>query len=201
MAALRNNDYHVNKFYNDITKSSPLLYEYQFTVEFIGGPFAAIKSEQLGPVSNFTYFAQSASLPKYDITKAKVSYYGITFNTPGTIKYAHEWSCDILLDQKMYMYEIMRAWMRSLSDLRINGGGNRVIPNCDLKINILDSTHQYVLTTYRLVGIWPNNIGEIKLAYKGDDNTVQTAKFGFKYQYCYEEQKGDPLAGASTPML
>ena len=85
------------------------------------GPFSEIKNDQMGPVSNFTYFAQGAKLPKYDITKAKVAYYGINFNTPGTIKYEHDWDCDILLDQNMYMYEIMRTWMRELSDLRING--------------------------------------------------------------------------------
>ena len=76
-------------------------------------------------------------------------------------------------------------------------GGNRVIPNVDLKVNVLDSTHEYVLTSYRLVGIWPTNIGDIQLAYKGDDNAIQTAKFKFKYQYCYEEKTGDPLAGAT----
>lgn len=136
-------DYNINTFYNKITKTSPLLFKYQFTVELFSG--------ETNQSNNLPYYIQSATLPKFDITKGKVAYFGINFNVPGTIKYEHDWKCKLLLDQDMTMYEWFRTTMKSFSDLKFNGGGSRKIPNWNLHLNLLDNQHNIVKETYVLV--------------------------------------------------
>ena len=137
------NIYDIKTFYTQITKRSPLLFKYQFTVELFSGEDNQSK--------NLPYYVQSATLPKFDITKGKVAYFGINFNVPGTIKYEHDWKCKLLLDQDMTMYEWFRKSMKYFSDLKFNGGGNRQIPNWNLHLNLLNNENNNVLETYVLV--------------------------------------------------
>ena len=137
--------YNVKTFYTQITKNSPLLFKYQFQIELFAG------NENL--TKGFTYYVQSGSIPKFDITKGKVAYFGMNFNVPGTIKYEHDWKCKLLLDQNMTMYEKFRKSMLEFSNLKDNGGGPnaRRIPNYDIHLNVLDNEQDIVKETYVLV--------------------------------------------------
>ena len=137
--------YDVKTFYRQITRNSPLLFKYQFQIElFMDGDNITKK---------FPYYVQSATLPKFDITKGKVAYFGMNFNVPGTIKYDHDWKCKLLLDQNMTMYETIRDYMWNFSNLEMNGGGPnaRMIPNYEIHLNILDNEQNKVNETYVLV--------------------------------------------------
>lgn len=127
---MTNNNYYMKNFYNQIMKGKPMLYGYQFIVEFINGgtmdgggvQFDLFNHDPSNPEENFTYYAQSASLPSFEVVKASVNYYGNNFRVPTVIKYEHDWTVTILLEQDMIMYEKLRRWMQMISDLRMNGG-------------------------------------------------------------------------------
>lgn len=202
---MRRNEYNIQSFYNQIMKQMPMLYGYQFVLEFVQGgqlgndysgyqPFTLFNNSE-SPDQNFTYYAQSASLPKIGIVKSKASYYGTEFRIPTVIQYEHDYTVKILLEQDMIMYEKLRQWMRMISDLKYNGGGIKSIPSVALRLNLLDSTHQNFTTSYVLEGVWPTNIAEIPLKYAQDDNTPVSCDCKFKYQYCYR----DDSFGTSTP--
>ena len=198
---MKANDYNIQAFYNQIMKTRPMLYGYQFILEFVqGGQMGndSIGYEQFDlfnnketPDNNFTYYAQSASLPKFQINKATASYYGTQFRVPTTIQYDHNYTVKILIEQDMIMYEKLRLWMRKISDLRLNGGGIKTIPSVAMRLNLLDSTHQVFTTSYVLEGVWPSNIPSINLEYKQDDTTPIMLDCQFKYQYCYRDDDFD----------
>jgi len=198
---MKANEYNIQAFYNQIMKTRPMLYGYQFILEFVqGGQMGndAIGYEQFdlfnnreNPDTNFTYYAQSASLPKFQINKATASYYGTQFRVPTVIQYDHDYNVKILIEQDMIMYERLRLWMKKISDLRLNGGGIKTIPSVAMRLNLLDSTHQYFTTSYVLEGVWPTNIPTISLEYKQDDNNPIMLDCKFKYQYCYRDDDFD----------
>ena len=117
------NNYYLQGFYNQLMKQVPMLYNYQFILEFVQkGVGASLFSDQTNPDQNFTYYAQSASLPQINIVKGTAHYFGTQFRIPGTVQYQHDYTVKILLEQDMIMYDKLRYWMRQLSDLKYNGG-------------------------------------------------------------------------------
>lgn len=150
---------------------------------------------------NFSYYAQSAKLPKFSIKRAKAAYYGIDFRVPTVITFDHSWTCKILLEQDMIIYEKLRDWYKLISDLSKNGGGIKTIPNINLRISLLNAEHTHFTTSYVLTGVWPNKIPELSLAYKADDNEAKMLDVEFKYQYCYKDDSfksdDDPLNAAN----
>jgi hypothetical protein len=97
------------------------------------------------------------------------------------------------------MYDKMKQWMRDLSDLKYNGGGTKKIPNVDLRLNLLDSTHQFCTTSFVMVGAWPAAVSELKLDYKDGDATPLQLAVSFKYQYCYRDDNFDTSADPLRP--
>ena len=49
------------------------------------------------------------------------------------------------------MFDKLKRWMNHISDIKNNGGGTRKIPNVDLRLNLLDSTHQNFTTSFVMV--------------------------------------------------
>jgi hypothetical protein len=211
------NDYHMGGFYNQIMKSSPLLYPYQFILEFIPGgsyvlndgatkssqDFTLFNTDPNKPEENFSYYAQSATIPKFSVGNANVSYYSTQFRVPTVVQYEHNFQCKILLEQDMIMYEKFRTWAKIISDIRNNGGGIKTIPDVSLRLNLLDSTHAYFTNSFILTGVWISRVPTVELAYKESDTTALTATVDFRYQYCYqakdeELQKWDPLSASNN---
>lgn len=198
MAANGYKDYTLTGFYKEIMRTVPMLYNYQFILEFAPRDVGSeLFNDPSNPENNFTYYAQSARLPQINIVKGRASYFGTEFRVPGTIQYQHDYSVKILLEQNMNMYEKLRIWMRRLSDLRLDGGGNRLIPNVALYLNLLKSDHKEISTRYVLEGVWPTRISDIGLKYAQNDTTPLTVTCDFKYQYCYRD---DDFQGTNDPM-
>jgi hypothetical protein len=215
----RRNDYHLSSFYNQITKTKPLLYDYQFIVEFVQGgtytvndgvaksiqQFQLFNADPNQPDQNFSYYAQSASLPKFSVNKANAKFYGIDFRVPTVIKYEHQWQCEILLEQDMIMYEKLRTWAKLLSDLRLNGGGIKTIPDVSLRVSLLNAEHTQFTTSFVLAGVWLTEIPEIKLEYKDNDTAPLKVTPKFQYQYCYRDDKfdltADPLSAKNNKLI
>jgi hypothetical protein len=192
----------ISTFYTSIMKEKPLMFKYQFLVDF------SLTNIRIDTKSDLaTYYAQSASIPKVELVKANTAFYGIQFRLPSTIKYEHDWTVKFLLNQNMYVYNSILNWMNSISNWDNSGGSvaalggtkslnQRNNATADLKFHLLDSTHNNIIDTFTLVGCWPTNIGELQLEYKQDDNTPMTFDCKFKYQYCFRGPN-DPLASTT----
>ena len=97
------------------------------------------------------------------------------------------------------MYDKMKQWMRDLSDLKKDGGGTKKIPNVDLRLNLLDPTHQFFTTSFVMVGVWPASVSDFKLEYKDGESNPLQLNVSFKYQYCYRDDNFDTSADPLRP--
>ena len=195
------NPYHLKNFYNQIMKTNPLLYKYQFVIEFIqggtmGDGYGGTQSFTLfdnasNPDENFTYYAQSGSIPKFTIQKASIPFYATDFRTPTVIQYNHDWIVKILLEQDMIMYEKLRAWMKLMTSLENSGGGIKTIPNINMRISLMNSEHTHFTSSYVMTGIWPVEIPQISLKYENTSTQPLAIDCKFKYQYCYRDDNFD----------
>lgn len=207
------NPYHLGNFYNNITKQLPLLYQYQYILEFVGGgtyydasggqfkKFTLFDHDQNNPDQNFSYWAQSASIPKFTIPVAKTRFYATDFRVPACMTYDHQFSTKILLDQDLTMYNKLDTWLKIISRLQLSAGGLKTIPTIKLRIRLLDSEHQYFTTSIVMDGVWIKKLGDISLQYKEGDSSPINVNVDFSIQYYYRDDdpqtlQMDPLSQA-----
>lgn len=206
------NKYHLGSYYNNITKKKPLLYKYQYILDFVGNggfwldsdfkPFTLFNDNPDNPDQNFSYWAQSASIPGFNINKADVNFYGGKFHVPACKTYEHDFSCQILLDQDLTMYKKLDTWLKMISRYELSGGGIKVIPTCKLRIKLLDSEHQYFTTSFVMEGVWIKSLSSVAFEYSGPDVSPLMVNAGFSMQYYYEDKDldltMDPLSQAKV---
>lgn len=195
---------HLKTYYAGITKKRPALYGHQFIVQFMGGGNingidlttlspqlrALFTSEQM-----FSYYAQGADIPQATLNKATTNYFAGKFHVPTVRTWDHTWNTQIILDQDLFMYHVMREWMELMSSYRFNGGGYRVLPDVNLRIKVLDSTHQHFTTSFVLCGVWPKDVSQIQLQYQ-DSAQVNQLPVSFSYQYSFEDPDLDNTLSA-----
>ena len=198
---MANNEHHLNQFYTNIMQNNAMLYKYQFLVELVGGDelakYTSFSTQPTEPGSNITYWAQSGSIPKISITKGKAVYFGTEFRMPGVIKFTHTWPMEILLDEDMTIYDLMTQWRKSISDLSLDGGGIKNVPNVNLRVSLTNSDNSQKTTSFIVAGVWPKTIGEISLQYREGGGELGKCRVEFAFQYCYED---DTFDGSNDPM-
>lgn len=204
--AYRPNDKHLRTYYSNL-KQLPLLYKYQFVVEFVKGGtiqtppgIVPLESQSFyslftntinSPDQTLTYYAQSASIPGVSIKNAQAKFFAGKFNVPTVIQYEHNWKIDIILDQDLTMYKKFIEWQKFMSDYKFSGGGVRVIPDISMRVNVLNSDHSGFTTSFILAGIWPNDVAQIDVSYDGNAQ-IKKAAIEFRYQYVYQDPSFDP---------
>lgn len=199
----RTNTYNVMEFYKNITQKHPLRYQHQFTVEFLGSSLGTIETGDFNTSdtsdirNNITYWVQSSEIPSVDVSSVHVDFYSAGFEVPGVIKYPDSWTCEILIDQDLTQYNRLRSWQEAMSSYTKSGGGYKTIPNVIAKVNLLDSTMQYVVKSYVMEGVWINDLSNLEFAYKEGSTDILKCTCTFTMQYFYEINEDDPL-GATT---
>lgn len=202
MAINEPHEYHVRNFYTNIMKTNALLYKYQFLVEFIGLDNLGINiTDQSDASKNITYFVQSTDIPGYKMQNGKTVFMGTEFRIPGIRKYEHNWAPQILLDENMFAYRGLQQWREKISSLKIDGGGQKIIPNVQARLSLLSPDHQSKVAAFILEGVWIKSLGDISLAYSANGGgDVIKIPATFRYQYVYPDpsfdQANDPLGGS-----
>ena len=195
----KTNHYNLMEFYNNITKTRPLRYGHQFTIEFIGGSLGGLTGyfnpPNEEPVNNITYYVQSSKIPSVEINSAKVAYFSAGFEIPGTVKYPDQWTVEILLGQDLGQYKRLQSWQEAMSNYAYSAGGNKIIPNVQAKVNLLDSYMKNIVKTYMMEGVWIENLSELSFQYQEGSAEIMKCTCTFTMQYWYDLDDGDPLQG------
>ncbi len=190
----KENTIHVGTFYQNLIQKHPLQYEHQFTIEFIapagetGSTFddTAFGRPDSSDVECFTYWGQSATLPELKVSEAKVNFMANGFSIPGVIDYGGgEWNVKLLLDQDLTQYKKLQAWQTLISDMSKSGGGRKIIPNVQAKLNLLDNTMSKVKRTFILEGIWISKLGDVSFKPEEGGTSKAECTATFIYQYFY----------------
>jgi hypothetical protein len=187
------NNYQVNKFYTEIAKKHAMLLEHQFIVEFVSGTGDNTYSGFGQEIeNNIAYYAQSAKIPKYSISSAKMSFFATEFRQPGVKTFDHSWDCEILIDRDLTIYKKLKEWREQISSLENSGGGAKTIPDMNLRVTVLDSKDMStVKTSFVLAGVWPAKTPTLPLGYESGESAPMKVGISFKYQYAYEERDGE----------
>ena len=193
-------------FYSTITTNG-LRTNHMFQLEFASGDAdigaAAIKRLNQG---NFIVYAQSAAVPGRTIVNEAVSFYGFPFQVPVNTTYTQTWDCNVRCDTNLEMRDIFEGWMDTVSSLAKSTGGSKgLVPvNTYALVHLLspDFFNQNgaanVVRSYKMVGIYPSNLGNIEQDH--NSNAISTFSTTFTFQYWYPVKFGesgdgiDPLA-------
>lgn len=190
--------FNLKNFYNILTQEGSILYAYQFAAEFNGlNPDWGI-TDSSDAAKNISYFIQAATIPGTELTKVATPFLGTEFKTPGVKKFTHSWTANIILTQDLNIYKGFRRWQDNISNLHLDGGGNKAIPDVNLRVSILDPSSQKKTTSFVLEGVWVKKVGEMALKYNnGGGDVFNQFPIEFRYQYVY---KDDSFNGNSDPL-
>ncbi len=169
-----------------------------FMAEFKGGArpnqFYADISVPLalkGVINNATlaeqklrFFCRAASLPQSQIGVVSVPFRGRTFKVPGDREFA-EWTVNITNDTDFMIRDMFEEWMDAI-DGNVNHDqlGDDSIPTDFMSSGEVHQLNKNGdrLKSYLMVGIWPNLVGDIQLAYD-DNNVVEVFPVTFQVQW------------------
>lgn len=190
--------FNLKNFYNILTSEKSILYTYQFVAEFDGLDSSWGITDSADAENNISYYIQSASIPGVSLTNYKTPFLGTEFRTPGVKQFGHNWNCNVLLVQNFKIYDGFRKWQDYMTSLKLDGGGDRRIPNVKVRLSILDPTSQYKEKGFVLEGVWVKSVGDISLKYEqGGGSPMNSFPIELRYQYVYKDDgfdgSGDPL--------
>jgi len=184
--------FNLKNFYNILTKEKSILYTYQFVAEFHGLQDSWGISDSRDAANNISYYIQSADIPGVTLTTVKTAYLGTEFRTPGVKTFGHNWNCSVLFVENFKIYDGFRKWQEHISSLKLDGGGERAIPNVTVRISLLDPTSQFKEKSFVLEGVWCRSVGDISLKYEqGGGGPMNSFPIELRYQYVYRDDNHD----------
>ena len=177
-------------FYSAITTKG-LRTNHMFQLEFAGGdPLSQPYIDQLN-TENYIVYAQSAAVPGRQIVNEAVSFYGFPFQVPVNTTYVQTWDCNVRCDKDVQMRDIFEGWMNSISDLSKSTGGSKgIVPVGTYALLHLLSPEFFnaagvanIVRTYKMMGIYPSNLGNIEQDHNSNAITTFSTTFTFQYWY------------------
>ena len=185
-------NFNLKTFYKILTSDKSILYAYQFVTEFDGLDPSWGITNSMDAAENITYYIQSSDIPGVSITTAKTAYLGTEFRVPGVKQYGHNWTANVLIVENFKIYDGFRRWQEYITSLKNDGGGQRAIPNVDIRISLLDPTSQKKTKSFVLAGAWVKSVGDLSLKYEqGGGSPIQNFPIELRYQYCYRDDNFD----------
>jgi hypothetical protein len=136
------------------------------------------------------FYAAGAKLPGTTVNPVEVSYQGMKFQIPGNIEIDGSIDFEIKLDNDMEIYDKIMQWQKQFADIAKGGGGNKVIPNSKIILDLLDGNLKDIVKTYELHGAWPTSVGEIEFTHEGAD--LSTCAVGLVFQW-FDEVGGNGI--------
>jgi hypothetical protein len=153
-----------------------------------GGNTPSSKLKNSSESDQFTFFAQSASLPGRNVTEVETHFLGMTFSVPYGMTYEKELQLSIICDSKMQSRKFCEEWMDVHSSLEKASGGIKGILDINTELQLLNTMLDNEIPTeiYTLVGCWPKRIGDISLDHSATGHS--TFNFTLAYQFFTNEK-------------
>jgi hypothetical protein len=175
----------------------------QFKVE-LTLPGIAQNAAEAGRRAQF--LCTATSLPASTIGGIPVSYRGRTFELAGERQFA-PWQVRIINDTDFMIRNSLESWSDRINNLTQNTGLTAPLTyTSDMSVHQLDRNGN-TLKTYKFIGVWPSQIGEIQLAF-GDDNQIETFDVQFTYIHYETDFSSNisvsvntPIGGVTVPVL
>jgi len=128
-----------------------------------------------------TAFARTASLPAYKIGVVEIPFQTQKWRIASTANFDGSWAVEFLCDEGHAIRNKIMAWMQRAYDPSILRNGAPVEYKADnIRVIQLDRSSQAVVQ-YQFVGMFPSEVGDIKLAHEGDAPEQFSCTFTYDY--------------------
>lgn len=186
--------------YYSTVKASGLRVDHEFAIEI-----APASSGLASGFEYYTVYAQSASLPGREIETVTAPFYGFDFPIPVNTKYTQTWPLTIRMDKDANVRDLFETWFNKIADLSKSTGGSKgVIPSDTyamvhlLSPDFFNTGTGSISRSYRLEGVFPTNLGEVRLDHAG--NAISTFDVTLAFQYWYATAVGGDTSNANDPL-
>lgn len=131
-------------------------------------------------------YITTMSVPGRSISVLEYNYAGFTFRAPNAVNYSGSWQMGINVPADYLCRSALERWQFAIANEASNCGSSAAFPCMDTTIDLaLLGPDCSVVRGYRLIGVFPSEIGEI--AY----NQETTDKVNFTVTFTY--QRWEPL--------
>lgn len=144
------------------------------------------------------FLISAASLPEQTLGVASVQFRGREVKWAGD-RTTSPWTVTIYNDTDFNIRSAMESWSQGIVESETNRGRTYAdLYQVDAFVQQLDR-NDVVLKTYKFMGLWPLQVGEISLDYSSND---QIESFSVTFDYLDFITDGiDPKVGQSGPIL
>ncbi len=138
-----------------------------------------------GGQPNLSFFCKSSSAPSQTVAAVDVNYQGRIIKLPGD-RTNPTWTMKVYGSNSYEIYNSFNSWLTQSNDAVLNIGDTAANLKEDAIVNQLDRQDN-VINSWRLVGVFPTEIGEIAFDW-GTDNTVLEFDVTFAIDYLLVNQ-------------
>lgn len=156
-----------------------------FRVNIASPPGGSSDIPELAP-----FFCQATSLPRSSIQPINVPYFGRTIKVAGDRTF-ESWDVQILNDEDFKLRQAFETWHHRINSLagNINLAGTPAPTQYKASADVqqFSKSGNGPIRTYKFVGLFPIDIGEIQLAWDANDRIEM---FNVRFTYDYFEVVG-----------
>lgn len=174
----------IQKFYS-VAQQRDFARLFQFRLRQFGN--IAFSEDQL-------VYVESASIPGRSITNIPVTYMGMDFNTPGTVKYPGSTGYNVTFrcDKDYDIRSALEASSFLLFDESSSQGSYGLPDESNILIMELFNNKMETVKSYTLFGVWLQAIADTAYDVK-DGGTIQTVQCTMAYQFWRTSNTSNPV--------
>lgn len=130
------------------------------------------------------FMVQAASLPASTLGQINVPYFGRTIPVPGDRTYS-AWNVNVMNDEDFLVRNSIEKWSHDINspegNIRRFPGASALLTQGTALVTQMGKNGQ-ALRTYKFHGIWPQEVGEIQLAWDATDQ-IELFPVTFAYDF------------------
>lgn len=165
----------------EVWKDHDFSRKFQFRLISMDGCPDYVKTELLDKptgLGGWLYW-NSASIPGRKITDMPLKYQGFTFHVPGPVEYSGSWKVDFKVPGDFLVRNALERWSFETYNEETSCGNFSIpCPSSTIDIGLIDNKCR-IIRQYRLVGVYPSDIGEISY----DQTSTEIASFPMTWAY------------------
>lgn len=127
-------------------------------------------------------YARGGTIPGREISENTVSYMGLDFRVPGSVKYAGSYDIEFLCDTSDTLRNLMLTWTRDTFDDATSTGNYFIAKETSIVDLVQLDTQLERVAQYTLVGVYPKQVGDITYTLDGTGAPVNfSMTLGYHY--------------------
>lgn len=138
-----------------------------------------------GDTERTSFMVRAASMPASQFGEINVPFRGRQIPYPGDRTY-EPWNVTVMNDTDFDVRDALVAWQNGINNAQSNSSDQPIDSwFADIVVEQLGLQEGTILKRYRLVGAYPQSVGEIALSNE-TENEIETFETQFKYLYWIE---------------